>query len=77
MAGKKHNTGLTKIYQVVGEDYHKGGTHVVITRMSQEECEKWLETKADYSDYMSNIFLTIRGVWTNLSASRIKELIED
>lgn len=74
---KKHNTGLIKIYQVIGNAYEEGGEHVIITRLSRDECEKWLETKADYSDYMSTIILTIREVWTNLSASKIKEMIED
>lgn len=64
---------LTRIFQVVNLERPD---RIIKTRLTREQCEKWLEEDSDYSDYMGSLALTIQEVWTNKSASDIKKLID-
>ena len=68
---------LTKLFQVVQTD---DDDNVWKTFRTQERCEEWLnseETAHDLSDYMSNLTLTIRPIWTNMSDKDIKKLLKE
>lgn len=68
---------LTKLFQVVQVDKT---VDVWKTFRTQEECEGWLnskETAHDLSDYMSNLTLTIRPIWTNMSKKDIEKLLKE
>lgn len=64
---------LTKLYEVVNT---KDPNEVFRTYRTEQECLNYLESN-DLADYMSDLTLTIRPVWTTKSEAKIKRLLRE
>lgn len=64
---------LTKLYQVVGV---RSPGKVWRTHRTEQECEDFMVNN-DLDDYMSDVELTIRPIWTNASEASIKRLLRE
>jgi hypothetical protein len=64
---------LTKLFQVVDAERDN---KVWKTYRTEAECEKFMSNN-DLDDYMSDLTLTIRPVWTNKSESSIKKMLKE
>lgn len=61
---------LTRLYQVY--DVQKG--RVFRTKRTEQECLDYLNGN-DLADYMSDVMLSIRPIWTNASEHSINEML--
>lgn len=64
---------LTKLYEIVDT---KNDNKVFRTYRTEQECLAYLGSN-DLADYMSDLILTIRPVWTNKSEEKIKRLLRE
>ena len=66
---------LTKLFQVFEVGDGSPG-EVYKTCRTQEECERFMSNN-DLDDYMSDLILSIRPIWTNKSESSIKKMLKE